>query len=546
MPRSLQENRIQAPNEHSGDMIMNSTHHDYLSPNFPRSGRGAIVAACASALLAAMLLGGCANFKGIGSAAKLESPDQLASGATLPGQGGRWPAQDWATTIGGKPLQDLIDEALAGNPGLQVAAARVNGARAMAEGAKAASSPTVGAGFNDTYQRFTEHGLIPPPYAGGYYSDGELALNFAYDFDFWGKHSAELRAAVSDEKAAQAEQYSARLVLSTAIARSWIQLGRQYQQLDLVERQQAIRTQFDKLTQLRVAGGLDTQTDKQQTILQTAALRNEQAQWQEAIALTRNQLAALLGQGPDRGGNIARPALPAEELANLPDNLPLDLLGRRPDIVAARWRVEAAQGDIDNAKAQFYPNVNLSAFLGASSLGAGLSLDQLFKSGSRVVGVGPAISMPIFEGGRLRAQLKGRVASYDGAIAGYNQTLTDALHDVADQVQSMRYATIQADNQRVATQAAAANFKLAQQREQVGTVNMLAVLSSESALLAQRKLDFDIQARRADLRVSLIKAMGGGFDANAQGLALPSQATPASKAAQPVTSSNQKNENSAS
>jgi NodT family efflux transporter outer membrane factor (OMF) lipoprotein len=525
---------------------MNSTHHHDLSPNFSRSGRGTIVAACASALLAAMLLGGCANFKGIGSAAKLESPDQLASGATLPGQGGRWPAQDWATTIGGKPLQDLIDEALAGNPGLQVAAARVNGARAMAEGAKAASSPTVGAGFNDTYQRFTENGLIPPPYAGGYYSDGELALNFAYDFDFWGKHSAELRAAVSDEKAAQAEQYSARLVLSTAIARSWIQLGRQYQQLDLVERQQAIRTQFDKLTQLRVAGGLDTQTDKQQTILQTAALRNEQAQWQEAIALTRNQLAALLGQGPDRGANIARPALPAEELANLPDNLPLDLLGRRPDIVAARWRVEAAQGDIDNAKAQFYPNVNLSAFLGASSLGAGLSLDQLFKSGSRVVGVGPAISMPIFEGGRLRAQLKGRVASYDGAIAGYNQTLTDALHDVADQVQSMRYATIQADNQRVATQAAAANYKLAQQREQVGTVNMLAVLASESALLAQRKLDFDIQARRADLRVSLIKAMGGGFDANAQGLALPSQATPASKTAQPVTSSNQKNENSAS
>jgi len=295
-----------------------------------------------------------------------------------------------------------------------------------------------------------------------------------------------------------------------------------------------------------VAGGLDTQTDKQQTILQTAALRNEQAQWQEAIALTRNQLAALLGQGPDRGAGIARPALPADELANLPDNLPLDLLGRRPDIVAARWRVEAAQGEIDNAKAQFYPNVNLSAFVGASSLGAGLSLDQLFKSGSRVAGVGPAISMPIFEGGRLRAQLKGRVASYDGAIAGYNQTLTDALHDVADQVQSMRYATIQADNQRVATQAALANYKLAQQREQVGTVNMLAVLASESAMLAQRKLELDIQTRRADLRVSLIKAMGGGFDAKAQGLALPLQAAPQNQSAPSATSSNQKNETSAS
>ncbi|HEY8024649.1 MAG TPA: efflux transporter outer membrane subunit [Burkholderiaceae bacterium] len=514
----------------------------HLPARSPSLRRSSVIAACA----AVVLLGGCANFKGIESSARLASPSQFSTGQTLPGQGGQWPAQDWATAIGGKPLQDLIDEAVAANPGLQVAAARVNGARAVAEGAKAASSATVGAGFNDTYQRFTENGLIPPPYAGGYYSDGELALNFAYDFDFWGKHSAELRAAVSDEKAAQAEQYSARLMLSTAIARSWIQLGRQYQQLDLVERQQAIRTQVDKLTQLRVASGLDTQSDKQSTILQTAALRNEQAQWQEAIALTRNQLAALLGKGPDRGASIERPTLPAEELAGLPDNLPLDLLGRRPDIVAARWRVEAAQGSIDNAKAQFYPNVNLSAFVGASSLGAGLGLGQLLKSGSRVAGIGPAISMPVFEGGRLRAQLKGRVAAYDGAIAGYNQTLTDALHDVADQVQSMRYAQILADNQRVATQAAEANLKLARQREQVGTVNMLQVLGNESAWLTQRKLELDIQSRRADLRVSLIKAMGGGFDANAQGLALPSQPTPTGKANQSASSFNTKNENPAS
>jgi NodT family efflux transporter outer membrane factor (OMF) lipoprotein len=373
----------------------------------------------------------------------------------------------------------------------------------------------VGASFSDTYQRFTDYGLIPPPFAGEYFSDAELALSFSYDFDFWGKHSAELRAALSAEKAAQAEQYSSRLVLSTAIVRCWIQLARQYEQLALVEQQQELRGKIDHLTQLRFAAGLDTQTDQQQIRLQTATLSAEHQQWQEAIALSRNQLAALMGQGPDRGRRIARPSLPPNEATMLPRELPLALVGRRPDIVAARWRVEAAQGDIAGAKAQFYPNVNLTAFVGASSLG----LDYLLKSGARVDGIGPAISMPIFEGGRLRAQLKGKMAAYDAAVAAYNQALADAFHDVADQVQSLRSAEMQIENQRTASRAAEATFKLAQQREHAGTVSLLQVLAAESVWLAQRRLELDALARSADLRAALVKSLGGGFNAAAHGLA---------------------------
>jgi outer membrane protein TolC len=188
---------------------------------------------------------------------------------------------------------------------------------------------------------------------------------------------------------------------------------------------------------------------------------------------------------------------------------------------SCRW--PCWEGSIDAAKAQFYPNVNLSAFAGASSL----SLDDLLKSGSRVVGIGPAISMPIFEGGRLRAQLKGAVAAYDGAVASYDQTLTDALHDVADKVQSLRIVEIQIENQRTATQAAALSLKLAQQREQVGTVSMLQVLGTESAWLTQRKQELDMQARRCDLKVALIKALGGGFDAASNDLAPAAARRPA-------------------
>ena len=412
-------------------------------------------------------------------------------------------------------MQALVDEALSGNPGLQVAAARIAAARATVEASGANRLPTVGAGLSSTYQRYTETGLIPPPLAGQYKADTQLALNFNYEFDFWGRHEAELRAALSQGRAAEAEQYSARLALTSSIARAWLQLARQNAQLDLTRQQLTARENLGRLTALRFKAGLDTDSDNEQTRQQLEGLRAEIVQWQEAMALTRNQLAALMGQGPDRGLSIMPAPLPSDAAIALPDALPLGLVGRRPDIVASRWRVEAAQGDIENARAQFYPNINLRAFAGFSTL----SLDRLLDAGSRIVGIGPAIRLPVFEGGRLRAQLKGRVAGYDSAVATYNQTLTDALREVADQVQSLRAAQAQGAHQRAATQAAGNALRLARQRERAGTTNMLPVLASELALVVQRKVELENQARRADLRVGLIRAMGGGFDADAAGLA---------------------------
>ncbi|MBC7575369.1 MAG: efflux transporter outer membrane subunit [Herminiimonas sp.] len=457
----------------------------------------------------AMSLSGCASFGGIAPHATLQPDDTRDTALSLPDQGGQWPAATWAAEFGGAPLQALVDEALAGNPSLQVAASRVAAAQAAANVVSGGALPAIGANFSATRQRYTENGIIPPPLAGQYETDAQLALNFRYDFDFWGKNGAALRSALSQRKLSQAEQYNARLVLTTAVARAWLQLGRNSTQLDLVTQQMQVRESLDKLTRQRLAAGLDSQSETQLSLQQAASLRAEQAQWQEQIALSRNQLAALLGRGPDRGLTIARPILPEPAQTRLPSSLPLTLIGRRPDIVAARWRVEAAQGQIDYARAQFYPNIDVMAFAGFSSLG----LSNLLQSGSRVAGVGPAITLPVFEGGTLRARLSGQVATFEGAVASYNQSLNDALHDVADQVQSLRGADVQAASQQQATQAASRALKLAQERRRVGTINQLQLLASESMLLAQRRIEFDAQARRLDLRVGLIKALGGGFDA---------------------------------
>lgn len=488
---------------------------------------GLLAASSAVALLSA-----CVSFSGIQSNAQLKSLTADSSASALPNQTGVWPDASWAQSIGGQPLQDLIDAAIADHPSLQVAAARVTAARAYVEATGADKLPTVGASLDNTYQRFTEHGLIPPPLAGGYISDNEFALSVSYEVDFWGKRSAEMRGALSKEKTALAEQQSARLVLSSAIAHAWVQLARQYAQLDLSTQQLAIREKLDKLTQQRVKAGLDTRTDTEQSLVQVSSLKAEITQWQEAIALSRNQLAALLGQGPERGQNIPRPELAQISNAALPAQLPSELLGRRPDIVAARWHVEATQGDIDTAKTQFYPNINLNGFIGLSSLGVA----DFFKSGSAIVGAGPSIRLPIFEGGRLRAQLKSKVAAYDAAVASYNQSLTDALHEVADQVQSIKAAEEQNKNQRIAEQASERTFELAQQRQKAGTANLLPVLTAENALISQRKILLDNQMRRADLQINLIKALGGGFGATPE-LRLP--ASPAAASMNPTQSTDQ-------
>lgn len=463
---------------------------------------------------AALLLASCASFDGIGSSASLRAPTDYAATASLPAQGGQWPQDSWASQVGGAALQALVDEALAGNPSLQGASARIAAAQALAQAARADAGLGSVANFGSTYQRYTENGIVPPPLAGSFRSDNQLLLNFSYDLDFWGRNAARLRAALSQEKMAQAERHAAQLVLATGVTRAWLQLGRQHAQLELIGQQLQAREKMLELAGLRQRAGLDPENQSELERQQLAGLRTEQAQWREAAALTRNQLAALMGQGPDRGLAIAPPALPAQAALPLPDRLGLDLLGRRPDIVAARWQVQAMQGDIEAAKAQFYPNVNLIGFAGLSSLGLG----NLLQGGSAIAGLGPAIRVPLFENGGLRAQLKSRVAAFDAAVATYNQTLTDALREVADQVQALRAAAAQNAHLQDAVTAAQNSLRLARQREQAGTASHLPVLTAKTALLTQRRIALDARARSADLGIGLIKALGGGFDAVAAGL----------------------------
>jgi NodT family efflux transporter outer membrane factor (OMF) lipoprotein len=230
---------------------------------------------------------------------------------------------------------------------------------------------------------------------------------------------------------------------------------------------------------------------------------------QEQLMLSRNALNALIGQ-PNKPVAPVLPTQSAIKNIATPKVLPSDLLGRRADIAAARWRVEAATQDVRNARSQFYPNVNLMAFAGFSSIG----LDRLFGAGSEQWGVGPALRLPLFDGGRLRANLRGKTSDLDAAIESYNAAVIDAVHEVADQLASSQAITRQQTEQRAA-QASAENAQaIAVQRYEAGLSNYLQVLTAETTVLNQRRQGVDLTARALDTQVALMRALGGGYHAD--------------------------------
>ena len=419
-----------------------------------------------------------------------------------------WPTADWWKAYGDPQLDALIDEALATSPTLNVAAARTRGALALADATRSALSPRIDASASSTRERFSEHGLVPPPFGGTTQTLNQLQVALSWDIDFWGKNRSAYEAALGNARAAEIDAYAARLQLSTALAQAYVQLQRAYLLRDVAQATLAARERLAALTRERNAAGLDSRLEVKQAEAALPVTREQIAALDEGIGLTRNQIAALMGAGPDRGLAIARPAVASLAPAALPSRLPAELLGRRPDIVAQRWRIEAASRSVAAQKAQFYPDVNLLAFVGLQSLGGA----NLLSAASRMVGAGPAVTLPIFDAGRLRAQLAAKDADYDVAVEQYNQTLADAMRDVVDQLVSFRSLDEQRRQQREATATTREAYELALLRYREGIGNYLQVLSAEQPMLAQQSLDADLSARTLDLSIKLVRALGGGYE----------------------------------
>jgi NodT family efflux transporter outer membrane factor (OMF) lipoprotein len=459
-----------------------------------------------AAALLVVALAGCADMAGIGSQAKLRDASSLGiapDSAAAPVSG---LDRQWWLAFGDTQLNALIDQAVAGNPNLQVAQARLARAQASADIAGAALKPQVKGDLDLNRQKFNSNYIYPAPLGGSTQNIGLLQLSASWELDFFGKNRTALDTAIGAANAAAADADAARVLLASNVARSYFQWARLNDQLTVAKRTLAQRDETLKLVHDRVSAGLDTNLELRQSEGGLPEARQQIEAFNEQIAIQQHAIDALVGQ-PNVSAALKPPVLAGVKPMALQANIPADLLGRRADIAAARWRVEAATSDVANAKTLFYPNVNLTAFVGFQSLGFG----KLLKSGSEQWGVGPAISLPIFEGGKLRANLRGKSADLDVAIESYNATVIDAVRDAADQVSSAQSITRQQTEQRAAQTAAEGAYDIAVQRYRAGLGNYLNVLTAETAVLAQRRLAVDLAARALDTQVALARALGGGW-----------------------------------
>jgi NodT family efflux transporter outer membrane factor (OMF) lipoprotein len=465
-----------------------------------------------SVALGAMLyavLAGCVS-RGDWHATPAIAPQNLIANRTLANAAvapEAWPTDTWWTGYGDPQLDALIAESFEGSPSLEIAQARLRSAQSQATRAKAAREPTTTVDAQVTKQRFPENGLYPPPYAGSFVTQGQLALDFSYEIDFWGRNREALASARATVQAAEADKAAARLALAVAVARAYFQLNLSYAFLDVTQANLAQQLSILDLTRQRVAAGLENTARVKQSEGQVALVRASVDATQASIDTARNAIAALVGVGPDRGLDLQRPHLNAPANIALPSTLPVDLLGRRPDVTAARWRVEAAARGVASSEAAFYPNVNLVAFAGLQAVG----LSKLFDANDAIVGGGPAFSLPVFNRGQLRGALEAQQAQYDLSVGQYNQSLIDAIHDVADVMTNWAAIDKVTADARVALEAAQNSYELTRERYSAGLDNYLSVLSAENQVFLAQALIAELQSRRLTTSTDLIRALGGGY-----------------------------------
>ena len=463
------------------------------------------------------VLAGCASSGHLQPSGHLTDAQSLRSDRSLEGvqlSPTAWPKEDWWIGFGDPQLTALINEALQSNPSLAIASARAKQAQAVAQSIDAGRKPQVALGAAMNGARLSSKDPIYPAYALGTFVWAKQAdLELSWDLDIWGGKRDAWEAALGRSRAADVDAHAARIQLSVNVARTYVQLSYAFALRDVAEKELARATQSASYTRRLVEGGLGRPQQQYLADSQVASAEQQKTQADRAIDAARSSLSVLLGQGPDRGRTIDRPKLVNTGDVVLPDQISIDLLGRRTDLVAARWQVEAAGKEIKAAKTAFLPNISLSAMAGFIAVGGSTNLFQL---PARTYSVAPALTLPIFDGGKLRANLAATDASYDEAVAHYNTLLVSAVNDVVDLVSASESVRTQITQEKRARDDAQKSWDEAQALYKGGLTDAISPLvTRQQLLLAEQRLAV-LQSQQTDIAIRLIEALGGGYDASAQ------------------------------
>ena len=461
-----------------------------------------------------LAISGCIGTGGIAPQGQALNANTLATDEAIQSaaRDAHWPTAHWWHAYGDPQLDRWVELATRDSPSMAMAAARVREARAMAGVAESAESLQINS--DTTLKRHNwpkDQFYGPGELSGANTWDNNSSLGLSYALDLWGRERNATERAVDLAHMSVAEARQAQLELQNNVVRAYIQLSLHYANRDIVAATLAQQQQILDLAHKRLAAGIGTHFDVSQAESPLPETHRQLDALDEEIALSRNQLAALAGKGPGEGAQLQRPCLALAAPLKLPSSLPAQLLGQRPDVVASRWQVAAQARGIDVAHAGFYPNVDLVGSLGYMATGGGM---LEFLAGKKFnYSVGPAITLPIFDGGRLRSELGEASAGYDIAVAHYNQTLVNALKGISDQLIRRESMDKQALFAAQSVASAQKTYDIAMIAYQRGLTDYLNVLNAQTLLFRQQQIEQQVQAARLSAHAELVTALGGGLGA---------------------------------
>jgi len=417
-----------------------------------------------------------------------------------------WPKAQWWTAYHDEQLNAIIKQALAEGPSLEVAAAHIGSARSSLSRSVADLGIAGAVNGNVNRQRYSGTGLFPAPIGGAYFTEETLRLDLRYNFDWWGKNRAQVAAAVGELNAGRAAYAEAEQALAASIAQSYFRLQGAWARLANTDQLADTQTALVQDKAKRIARGLANADEQRATEAELNLIRKQQAQLKADIEHEREALRALAG-ADNKALVDLKPVTVSPAPHALPARLGMELLARRPDLQAARWKLEASLSKIDAAKAAFYPDVNLTGSIGLNSVKA----EDLLQIASRTLYIGPSVSLPLFDSKRLDAQLDGARTNRNERIAEYNQTIVEAVREVAQGGAQLQGIEQQIAQQSAATALARAQLASAQARMDHGLANNSSVLNARLSLLKQRDADLYLQQVQLLAEVALTNALGGGY-----------------------------------
>jgi len=417
---------------------------------------------------------------------------------------------EWWNSFQDQQLNRLIQMAINGNPTLVAAQARIDQSRQAARLVALDSGLRFNSDASVVRQHLSQNGLFPPPLGGSTLNEGDISVGTAFTLDWWGKNRALIQSAIGDSKATEAEQRAAELTLAGEVADAY------FNWLDIIARINLEGKIVEKrrlalqLAESRLKRGMDSSLISSQLEVKLLQEQDNLKEMEAQSIILRNRLAALTGNGPDWGSDLKESEISDNNTFPLPQKLPLDLLAQRPDVVALKWRVEAAGSRIEVAKADFYPNVDLNLMLGLQSL----DLGNWLSTKSWYASFGPAVHIPLFNVRTLSTRLGITETEYTEAVSQYNQAIIQAASQVADALTRVSSIYARKQLQHTATASAERSQRFQSERYESGLSDRLPVLDEEIATLAQHVRESKLQADHKLAMVSLFVALGGNYESS--------------------------------